>query len=247
MGRIIFHSRTGEYLSCAGLRNNTIITDQFLGMLLWNIIYSPHLEVFSTLISDTHYLKNCILQKDKDYKTIVLALHTYFASIFDESICIEDKDMKAYEIVLNTAIRYGSDPIRLIARLDAQCESHLYVRGHNRAWLASIIQEGLDNNVFSTEQPVRCSVFDLVKLLNEDKYTPIITSYSVTDGVSEEPIKFDEQYERLCRENPELELTPENWTSYYFSLGWDVITVRKYIDSQVVKLKKKKGNGNSIH
>lgn len=49
---------------------------------------------------------------------------------------------------LNTALVAGSDPIRLAAKIDGWCESHAWVDGPDRAWLADLIDQGLKAGVF---------------------------------------------------------------------------------------------------
>lgn len=51
------------------------------------------------------------------------------------------------DIILNTALVSGSDPVRLLARLDGCMGRVNYVEGHNRNWLASLLEEGLDSGV----------------------------------------------------------------------------------------------------
>ncbi|MCP9976488.1 hypothetical protein [Actinomadura madurae] len=51
------------------------------------------------------------------------------------------------DLLLNTALAVGSDPVKLLARIDGQCELHGYVEGPNRAWLADIIDQGLADGV----------------------------------------------------------------------------------------------------
>ncbi|MFD0856802.1 hypothetical protein ACFQ07_31510, partial [Actinomadura adrarensis] len=50
-------------------------------------------------------------------------------------------------LLANTAIAAGSDAVRVLTRLDQQCEIHGYVEGPNRAWLADIIDQGLDAGI----------------------------------------------------------------------------------------------------
>lgn len=50
-------------------------------------------------------------------------------------------------VALNTTIKLGPDPLRFLARMDAQCELHGYVEGQHRVWLAGIIEQGLQFNI----------------------------------------------------------------------------------------------------
>lgn len=51
------------------------------------------------------------------------------------------------EVILNTALVSGSDPVRLLVRLDGGGGRNLYVEGPNRNWLATVVEEGLDSGV----------------------------------------------------------------------------------------------------
>lgn len=104
-----------------------------------------------------------------------------------------------FSLRLNTALRYGSDPVRLAARIHGQCEIHAYVEGINRAWLANLIQQGLDEHVYRAgiwytdrpgvnpaAQPDRRwsdqGWGEVVKLLRDRDDEPVVMSYSVCDG-----------------------------------------------------------------
>jgi len=52
------------------------------------------------------------------------------------------------DIELNTALAVGSDPVRLAAKIHGWCESHAFVEGKDRAWFASVIDEGLKAGIY---------------------------------------------------------------------------------------------------
>jgi hypothetical protein len=51
------------------------------------------------------------------------------------------------EIILNTALAWGSDPVRLLVRLYGGVGRFLYVEGPHRVWLTTLIEEGRDRGV----------------------------------------------------------------------------------------------------
>ncbi|MFC6080972.1 hypothetical protein [Sphaerisporangium aureirubrum] len=53
------------------------------------------------------------------------------------------RDLRASALMLNTALQVGDDHVKLMARLNSQCEIHAYVEGPNRGWLANIVERGL--------------------------------------------------------------------------------------------------------
>lgn len=85
--------------------------------------------------------------------------------------------LPSWHFALNTAILVGNDPIRFLARLDAQCEIHAWVDGPDRRWLADIIHAGLDGGVYRGGM----GWDSIIDLLVERDDEPVVMSYSVTD------------------------------------------------------------------
>lgn len=89
----------------------------------------------------------------------------------------EGKELESFELQLNTLMALGSDPLCLMARLHAQCEIHAWVKGPDRAWLADVIQQGLDAGLYRTGMG-----WDKVQeLLRSGAEHPVVTSFSVTE------------------------------------------------------------------
>lgn len=92
------------------------------------------------------------------------------------------RPLSSGDLVANTALAVGSDPMRLLTRLHGQCELHGYVEGPNRAWLADIIQAGLDSGVLRKTLNGRdLGWAGVITLLRDRDDEPVVTSYSVTD------------------------------------------------------------------
>lgn len=89
--------------------------------------------------------------------------------------------LEAFALILNTALRAGSRPVQLAARVHGQCELHAWCAGYNRAWLASIIDEGLVSGVFRTATGWREdeSWEAVARFLRERDDEPVVLSYSV--------------------------------------------------------------------
>jgi len=83
-----------------------------------------------------------------------------------------------FDLVLNTVLAMGSDPLCLLARLHGQCEIHAYVEGPNRAWMAGLIRQGLAAGLYRRGMGWE-SVADL---LDQSDAEPVVTWYSVTEG-----------------------------------------------------------------
>lgn len=103
-------------------------------------------------------------------------------------------ELNTDNISLNTALVAGSDPVRLAAKINGWCESHAWVDGPDRAWMADIINEGLRAGIYRRElwyadtsdgpHDKRADqgwgqVVDLLRARDDE---PVVMSYSVTDG-----------------------------------------------------------------
>lgn len=144
---------------------------------------------------------------------------------------------------LNTAIAVGSDPLRLCARLHGQCEIHAFVEGVDRRWLADVVDEGVSSGVL---RPQRSTFYEswpaIAALLRVDQRSPVVTSYSVTDGfpgphvlapsghrvVEEDHDRFssmsvETQWEAcmsaLRQSSAGLRMHPGEWAHYRFGRG----------------------------
>lgn len=96
-------------------------------------------------------------------------------------------------IELNTALVAGSDPIRLAAKLYGWAAVHTWVDGPDRAWLAGIIEQGLETRLYRrgvwAEDPGGSGhrwyeqgwekVLELLRARDDE---PVVTSHSVYDG-----------------------------------------------------------------
>jgi hypothetical protein len=61
----------------------------------------------------------------------------------------QGRDLNKLGIVVNTALVIGGDPLKLAARLIAQADDHCWAEGEDRAWLAGIIERGLEAGVLA--------------------------------------------------------------------------------------------------
>ncbi|MER7331782.1 MULTISPECIES: hypothetical protein [unclassified Micromonospora] len=93
-------------------------------------------------------------------------------------------------VELNTALVAGSDPVRLAAKIHGWCESHAWVEGPDRAWLAGIIDQGLKAGIYRrairhSDEPdgeLYAQGWEQVQeLLRARDDKPIVLSYSVCD------------------------------------------------------------------
>lgn len=95
-------------------------------------------------------------------------------------LAYQGKTIGSFSLLLNTACLLGNDQVKLAARIHGQCEIHGYVEGPNRAWLADIMQRGLDTGIYRTELPGRYRMGweDVIALLRSRDDEPVAMSYS---------------------------------------------------------------------
>jgi hypothetical protein len=111
------------------------------------------------------------------------SLRTWMLAGFGAMLHLPDgTQVNVFETTLNTSVAMGSDPMRLLAKLHGQCEIHAYVEGPNRAWLADIIEQGIEDKILRVWQKDFYGGWPaVVELLRSRDDEPVVTSYSVTE------------------------------------------------------------------
>ena len=180
-------------------------------------------------------------------------MRTYVAG-FDAEFVIDGNGIEAWIVSLNTAWVIGSDPVRLFARLHGQCEIHCWVDGPNREWLAGIIHEGLNTQIYQKDHGWE----SVIELLESRDDGPVVCSYSVCDSFpsigllpKDHPLSLwecedediDEIYDKfyelpteevwsecmkaLRAESHGLEMKPDNWESFRFGHNETAFSLRR--------------------
>lgn len=135
------------------------------------------------------------------------------------------REWDMFALQLNTALVFGSDPMRFVARVHGQCEIHGYVEGQDRDWLAEIVEEGLESGVLRPEtQGYGKGWQDLISLLQRRQNCPVVMSYSVTDGFPPYDPKTERQMPwkpalAALRARPGWRLGPKDWGTFRFGDG----------------------------
>lgn len=254
MARMYFHSEHGE----AEVRGSErawggMLADHTLQMILLDSVLDES-RVLGAMKKVLKTEKSYGFENIKNLKTLL----SVGAMMGDTHFVIDGERVDLWDTALNTALVYGSNPVRLLARLHGQCEIWAWVDGSNRAWLAGIIREGRESGIMRAEAGWE-SVIDL--LLSRDD-GPVVTSYSVTDQfpclemaihggyeVSETEdgdMDTDEWWELPHSQRWELamvglkskrlmEMTPDNWESYRFGAGYTAFDVLREMYKEVVK------------
>lgn len=242
MSRIYFSSELEEAEVCG-------IERHYMSHILNKIGVIPLLSICESLMGkppiilkclpSDHYLVDVFYKRPKDFKK---AFVNWFctASEISDNLIVGECEHDCRDVALNTAIITGSDPIKLYARIHGSCEGHCYVEGHNRAWLSSIINRGLETLIYRENSGWE----ETVKMLENDDQHPVVLSYSICDGFpSAEAAGYDDEegwYDLSTSKQWELgmcelrknkqwhELSPDWWDGYYYAWGMTSFAIRQY-------------------
>jgi hypothetical protein len=136
----------------------------------------------------------------------------------------EGQEINTRQLLLNTVLATGSDPMRMAVKIHFQCEIHGYIMGFHRKWLADIVQEGLEEGIYRRGHQWE----ELVAKLREANEGPVVTSSSSADpfpnvavtswmpplpeGVSYSELSEEQRKERAARQ--------EEWNCLGFDKQW---------------------------
>ncbi|MFF3884072.1 hypothetical protein [Streptomyces sp. NPDC001914] len=197
MSRVYFHSPSGD----AELRGSErawlsgLVNDLAIGILA---LHDPsRVDRLISLAAPGHYIA---LHADRNPNG--MRLETAYRLAFlhgdpytDALVQHRGRPVDTFTLGLNTAMLLGNDQIRLAARLHAQCELHTWVDGPNRAWLADVMEAGLESGIYrrgiqyvpdparDRDEPqwVSQGWEDVITLLRARDDEPVVASFSVTE------------------------------------------------------------------
>lgn len=72
-----------------------------------------------------------------------------------------------HSVIANTALRAGSDAVKVAVRIDGHCEDHAWIEGSDRAWLA-----GMSRLLAEPGAPATGETFPALQTC-----TPVVTGY----------------------------------------------------------------------
>lgn len=146
------------------------------------------------VVKPDHYLHKYALQLDaarnasqkaEEQERLAKALDTFLHvgdMSSDEAMFLDGKPFDLFHLALNSAVEWGNRSIQLCAKLHAQSEIHAYCEGADRAWLADLIQEALDCQVFRADPFGHDGWQAVIEFLRSRDDEPVVTSFSVTDS-----------------------------------------------------------------
>lgn len=191
MSRLYFHSPSGEaelHGSEHALLGN-LVRDIAIGVLALD--NSRRADRIADLIDPAYGLG--ARPDGAGFQTWARSVETALRVAFSrEPLTWRGRAIASGPLLANTALAVGSDPVRLATRLYWQCEIHAWVDGPNRAWLADLMQQGVDAGVFRAGFPFRGlddterwshqGWDDVMAVLRSRDDEPVVTSYSGCNG-----------------------------------------------------------------
>jgi hypothetical protein len=158
---------------------------------------------------------------------LVATAHLAFRHGFESrpALTWRGQPIDTWTLGLNTVMTLGSRPVRLAARLHAACEIHTWVDGPNRAWLASLIDEGVASGIMRPQPDIDDAETTgwgaVTTLLRRTDTEPVVTSYSVCEQFPDAhtstymppwPEGVPEKWDALTKEQQqEREALQESW------------------------------------
>lgn len=241
MSRVYFHFEEGPTLELMGMERHYLgglVEQTVLGAIGFTVrgydLDRMVKEHFGPLIPPEWWHSGRDSREGQVAQDFALYLNGHSESF----LTWKGKPIRSFALRLNTAIVAGSDPIKLAAKLHGTCEIHAIVEGKDRAWLADVIEEGLDSRIFRRSYPAAKSpVAELMVLMKQKVDNPedlkvvehsmgwteiieqlrandqgtVVTSYSVTDGFPQMPHDWAPDGDPLEDENEEFVRREEAW------------------------------------
>lgn len=199
MSYLAFHTRCGDYTEVRGAERHHMswmINAHFWGLCPqhdiediepWVIGFDREIAVYKELLYQEQY------STAGDYKRQIIDSVRCAMNVSYRAI-VKLKDgttTTAATLAANTALKLSGEPMQLFARLHAQCELNAWVAGKNRAWMAGVIEDGLELGLYRDGMGWE----KVVDLLRKSKRGSVVTEYSVTDSFNWNKDKLSEDTE----------------------------------------------------
>lgn len=210
MSAIYFHTET-KTVAVRG--SERALFGNICSALVWDVL-GPYWKDVKILFPPDHYVHGDGTQGNE--QNVEIAVHV---SGMSGPLSLDGQPINMFFVELNTALTMGSDYVKLAARLHGQCEVHAWVAGKNRAWLARIVEQGVNSGFYRSD----AGWVEVVNFLNENDVDPVVTSYSVCDQFPNADIahvidsawsrmshhkQWDRAFDELVKSKGGLELKP---------------------------------------
>ncbi len=218
MSRTYFHSKDGgaEVRGSERAHAGCLTNDIGIGLLLARCRWGPEFKrLCDSLVGNDYPARD-----ERNLQTML----SVDASRLRFGLA-DGTQVQVWPVILNTSLRIGSRPLRLLTRLHAQMEIHAWVDGPNREWLAGIIAEGLRDGLMRNKVGWE-SVIELLRSRSGEG--PVVTSYSVCEqfpnaGIADWSPPSNEEIVKAG--GVVLEDEEEDWDAWYDIDGdeqWDM-------------------------
>lgn len=128
-----------------------------------------------------HYAHEYMARKDP--RGLATALTSALSRGFGDGLAWKGHPVEEFSLALNTVLTMGGDALRFVARVHGQCEIHGWCDGPNRAWLAGIVEDGVEDGILRQTRPNNYDGWEvLATTLRESDIEPVVMSYSVCDS-----------------------------------------------------------------
>jgi len=255
MSRMYFHSisETTEVHGSERAYGNCLSSNISLALLNIDSWYDDIIRLLDkdhyinqTLHNNMRFREPYILKQE-----VVRQLETAIKVGYEEKILVlDDKPIDTWHLLLNTALLVGSDAIKLLTRLHAQCEIHAIIRGKNRGWFADIIEKGRSENILRE----KVGWEETVKMLRSNNKETVVTSYSVCNsfpngGIADWEVPYNKEDDEpdwdkwydfsekkrwhlglrgiIKKYGTSTELCPETWNDIRFGDGMSAFDLHK--------------------
>jgi hypothetical protein len=214
----VFSGLLGDWFSpCQNLQDSNFV--------IWLLSSLPY----------DHYLHESV--RSRPYIHAIDDIKTFFvASTFSGALAGISKS----ELILNTALRVGGDPLKIAARLHGQCEIHAWIDPCNAQWFAGLLRKAYFDCQFL--RPAQ-GWEDVIGLIGNSLKSEIVMSFSVCEGFPnsllsgidyEDWINLSEKQQwqsSMDAIRDGREIKPETWDDYSYGDGWDLFRLNSLINN----------------
>ena len=191
-----------------------------------------------------HPMHKLLTPKAREYSKLISLTELLSSEGFigNELVTMSNKPVDLWTTGLNTGLILAAPAMKLLLRVHGTCELHSFIQGTHRAWLATLIQEGLAQRVLSAG----AGWDSVAELCLQSSFEPVVLSYSACEqfpnrhaalrgGWVQEPKdpegelwyklsikeRWSTAWRGLEKEADSLEWRPSRWDQFRFEDGLD--------------------------
>lgn len=230
MSCVYFHTPTQETHLAGSERAWLKTLTEGIGRSAWNLDFTGWdnakriMAMYSTDAGDNRHAEYVPIQFEdarQDPRGIQKFLTSLNLALSARGLDFKVKGVKLHSssVELNTTLAVGSPALQLAAKIHGWCETHAYIEGEDRAWVADIIDQGLKARIYrgalhSTDREGKPAIYDVgwervQDLLRTRDDEPVVMSYSVCETFPNSEV-IDDWYAGAEKESEHMALS-EKW------------------------------------